>query len=81
MNRNIILNFLLSKAENENMPDDIILAIEHAKNDMEIASSIFNIASDEKLIEMAIYAEEYAKKKYEYLLALAKNEENQKKVD
>ena len=51
---------------------DIIKAIENAKLDLEVARNLFNIADDENLIEMAIYSEEAAKKRIQYLISLAK---------
>ena len=51
---------------------DIIKAIENTKLEIETARNLFNIVYDENLIEMAIYLEEAAKKRLEYLIALAK---------
>ena len=48
---------------------DIIKAIENAKLDLEVARNLFNIADDENLIEMAIYSEEAAKKRIQYLIS------------
>ena len=49
---------------------DIIKA--NTKLEIETARNLFNIVYDENLIEMAIYLEEAAKKRLEYLIALAK---------
>ena len=55
---------------------DIIKAIENAKLDLEVARNLFNIADDENLIEMAIYSEEAAKKRIQYLISLAKQKKD-----
>ena len=55
---------------------DIIKAIENTKLEIETARNLFNIVYDENLIEMAIYLEEAAKKRLEYLIALAKEKPN-----
>lgn len=48
---------------------------------MQIAQCMFNYVSDPKLIEAAIYREDAAKKKFEYLLSLAKEKQMNKKID
>ena len=42
---------------------------------------MFNYVNDPKLIEAAIYREDAAKKKFEYLLSLAKEKQMNKKID
>ena len=49
--------------------------------EMQIAQCMFNYVSDPKLIEAAIYREDAAKKKFEYLLSLAKEKQMNKKID
>ena len=48
---------------------------------MQIAQCMFNYVTDTKLIEAAIYTEDAAKKKFEYLLSLAKEKQMNKKID
>lgn len=67
------INFVRNSKENDSKEeDDIIRAIEHTKIEMEVARNIFNSCDDDNLIEMAIYSEEVAKRRFEYLLCLAK---------
>ena len=70
MNKGKILNFILSRYEYEDTLDDELLA-----------QCMFNYVSDPKLIEAAIYREDAAKKKFEYLLSLAKEKQMNKKID
>lgn len=51
---------------------DIIKAIESAKAEIETARNLFNATDDENLMEMAIYLEKAAKKRFQYLISLAK---------
>ena len=44
---------------------------------MEAAECLFNMTSDPGLIEAAIYKEEAAKRKFDYLIRIAKEEYNQ----
>jgi hypothetical protein len=50
----------------------LINAIEEARMQIESARSIFNVVSDHKLIDYAIYMEEAATARYIYLLREAK---------
>lgn len=50
----------------------ILDEIEQAKAEIEIAASIFQNVGDPLLIELAIYTEKAAKKRYSYLIELAK---------
>ena len=52
--------------------EELDIIIENTKLEIETARNLFNIVYDENLIEMAIYLEEAAKKRLEYLIALAK---------
>lgn len=82
MNKGKILNFILKKYENESTFDDELLrCIREAIEEMEIAQCMFNYVSDPKLVEAAIYREEAAKKKFEYLLSIAKEKQMNKKID
>lgn len=70
MNKKNIIQYITGIKENEGL--DIVDAIEDAKAELEAARSTFDNVQDSKLIELAIYAEEVALKRYEYLLSLAK---------
>lgn len=81
MNKNFILKFLMGKIDYSKEDQDIIDDIEDAKLEMKVASCMFEDVSDPRLIELAIYSQEVAKKRYEYLLNLAKQREITRKVE
>ena len=72
MNKKNIIQYITGIKESENEGADIVDAIEDAKAELEAAISTFDNVQDSRLIELAIYAEEVALKRYEYLLSLAK---------
>ncbi len=72
MNKNFIVKYLRGVIGYRNEKKDLLMAIEGAKAEMEIASSIFENVEDPILIEVAIYAEQAAKKRYAYLVDQAK---------
>lgn len=72
MNKKNIVEYLMNVKGCYKEEDQIMKAIEDTKIELDCARSIFDNVSDPKLIEMAIYAEEVAKKRYEYLLTIAK---------
>lgn len=51
---------------------NILEAIEETKSELEVARNLFDSVEDFKLIEIAIFAEEKAKRRYSYLIMLAK---------
>lgn len=59
---------------------EIIDSIEEAKAEMEVARCMFENVSDSKLIEVAIYTQQAAKTRYEYLLGLAKKRQITKDI-
>ena len=68
MNKGKILNFILARYEYEDTLDDELLeSIRETIEEMQIAQCMFNYVNDPKLIEAAIYREDAAKKKFEYL--------------
>lgn len=76
-----ILSFILVKYNNDNkVSNNIIKEIQEAIIEIEVAESMFNSVADPKLIEAAIYREEAAKKKFDYLLSVAKEQDSRKKV-
>lgn len=81
MNIKNILSFILVKYNNDNkVSDNIIKDIQETIIEIEVAESMFNSVSDSKLIEAAIYREEAAKKKFDYLLSVAKEQNSKNKV-
>jgi hypothetical protein len=46
--------------------------MEIAKMEINVARSMFNNVNDDKLIEVAIYSENVARKRYDYLLSIAR---------
>ena len=49
--------------------------------EMEAAEAMFNNVNDSKLIEAAIYRQEAAKKRFDYLLSIAKDEVSKKESE
>ena len=48
---------------------------------MQAAEAMFNNVDDPNLIEAAIYREEAAKKKFDYLLSIAKEQYSRRKIE
>lgn len=81
MNIKNILSLILVKYNNDNeVIDKVIKEIQEAIIEIEVAESMFNSVDDPKLIEAAIYREEAAKKKFDYLLSVAKEQKSRKRV-
>lgn len=75
MNIKNILNFILVRYKDDETIDNKILNEMHeAIIELEVAEAMFNSVSDPKLIEAAIYREEAAKKKVDYILSVAKEQ-------
>ncbi len=73
MNKNNIVEYLISKADDNNdMYVKLLEDMEIAKMEINVARSMFNNVNDDKLIEVAIYSENVARKRYEYLLSIAR---------
>lgn len=73
MDKKAILDFILLRYENDDkVSREILEEIRATVMEMEIAQAMFNSVSDPKLIEAAIYREEAAKRKFEYLISMAK---------
>ena len=47
--------------------------MENAKREISAARSMFDNVSDDTLIEVAIYSENVARKRYDYLLSIARS--------
>lgn len=72
MNKIDIVEHLMNNMDNANVYAKLIEDMENAKMEISVARSMFNNVNDDKLIEVAIYSENVARKRYEYLLAIAK---------
>lgn len=70
--RNILRVMLVRYETNDKVDDEIVKQIEDVISEIESAECMFNSVNDPKLIEAAIYRGEAAKKKYDYLISLAK---------
>lgn len=75
MNKKNILDFLFIRYDKEErISKEILSELKETINEMESAESLFNITNDPQLIEAAIYKEEAAKKRFDYLFKIAKKE-------
>jgi hypothetical protein len=72
MERDVILNLLGNNAELTSEQKNIIDAIEEANMEMNKAREIFELVSEPKLVDYAIYMEEAAKARLAYLLDQAR---------
>lgn len=80
MDKKVILELLTqnvekNKAKYSQEDLDLLDAIKETIMELEVASSMFNTVSDPQLIDMAIYAEDLAKARYDYLINIAKKRE------
>ena len=74
-----MLSIILTRYNNENKVSIKILnEIQESIMEMEAAEAMFNNVNDSKLIEAAIYRQEAAKKRFDYLLSIAKDEVSKK---
>ena len=72
MNKKNIVEHLMDKTHNPDMYVKLIEDMEIAKMEINVARSMFNNVNDDKLIEVAIYSENVARKRYDYLLSIAR---------
>ena len=72
MNKRNIIEYITGIKKDDAEGTYIIDAIENTKAELEAARSVFNNVQDPKLIELAIYSEKVALRRYAYLLAIAK---------
>jgi hypothetical protein len=72
MNKKNIVEHLMNKADNPNVYAKLMEDMEIAKMEISVARSMFNNVNDDKLIEVAIYSENVARKRYDYLLSIAR---------
>ena len=82
MNIKNVLSLILVKYNNDDrISDKVLEEIQESIREMEAAESMFNSVDDPKLIEAAIYREEAAKKKFDYLLSVAKEQYSRQKIE
>ena len=82
MNIKNVLSLILVKYNNDDrISDKVLEEIQESIREMEAAESMFNSVDDPKLIEAAIYREEAAKKKFDYLLSVAKEQYSREKIE
>lgn len=72
MDRKKIFEYILDKADNLDVNQQLIEDMEIAKMEIDVARSMFNNVNDSALIEVAIYSEDVARKRYDYLLSIAR---------
>lgn len=73
MNRKKILGYLLNNTDSSQFYEKLLEEMEEAKKEINAARSVFDNVSDETLIEVAIYSENVARKRYDYLLSIARS--------
>lgn len=82
MNIKNILSMILVRYNNDDkISDKVLREIRESIKEMEVAESMFNIVDDPQLIEAAIYREEAAKRKFDYLLSVAKEQYLREKIE
>lgn len=82
MNIKNVLSLMLVKYSNDDsISDKVLKEIQEAIKEMQVAESMFNSVDDPNLIEAAIYREEAAKKKFDYLLSIAKEQYSRQKIE
>ena len=79
--KNVLDLILMHYREDDSIDHKILIEMNEAVIELEAAESMFNFVNDPNLIDAAIYREEAAKKKVDYILSIAKqrysNEENE----
>lgn len=69
MNRKKVIEYLANKSDELSVYRKLIEEMEVAKMEINVARSMFNNVNDDALIEVAIYSENVARKRYDYLLS------------
>ena len=81
MNKNNVLELILAKYEKDaKIEKKLLEEIRTTIDEIEVARSMFNNVDDQNLIEAAIYKEESAKRKCNYLFKVAKESYKYEKV-
>ncbi len=82
MNIKNVLSLILVKYSNDDgISEKVLEEIQEAIKEMHAAEAMFNNVDDPNLIEAAIYREEAAKKKFDYLLSIAKEQYSRQKIE
>ena len=87
MNKGLIFNIIaknIEKKKNKEYQEQnniLLEQIQDAMIEMQAARELFDSVSDSKLVESAIYKEESAIKRYEYLINVAKRRELKKYIE
>ena len=79
--KNVLSLILVKYNHDDRISDKVLEEIQESIREMEAAESMFNSVDDPKLIEAAIYREEAAKKKFDYLLSVAKEQYSREKIE
>lgn len=72
MNKKFIVEYVMNKIHDSKEKQDLLDQIEEARMQLHEVREIFDYVSDPKLIEFAIYSEQAARTRYEYLLTEAR---------
>jgi hypothetical protein len=72
MNKNFILEYVKNKIDSSKEKNELLRQIENARLELEWAWEVFDYVNDPKLIEVAIFSEQAARTKYEFLISEAK---------
>jgi len=82
MNIKNVLGLILVKHSNcDGVSEKVLEEIQESIKEMQAAESMFNSVDDPNLIEAAIYREGAAKKKFDYLLSIAREQYSKQKLD
>ncbi|WP_297713223.1 DUF2508 family protein [Clostridium sp.] len=79
--KNVLSLMLVKYSSDDSISDKILKEIQESIKEMQVAESMFNSVDDPNLIEAAIYREEAAKKKFDYLLSIAKQQYSRQKIE
>lgn len=77
MNKYKIIEYVIGKMSQDKknkdlLGEELLRQVEYTIIEIETARSMFNSVDDPKLIEVAIYSEEIAKQRFDYLLSMAR---------
>lgn len=79
--KNLFNFFLFKSNSNKKEQNKIVDEIKETILEMEVAESMFNTVNDPKLIDAAIYRDKAAKKRFDYLISIAKKEYSEDKYN
>jgi len=78
MNKSKIIEYVIGKMKQDKknkdlLGEELLREVEYTLIEIETARNMFNTVEDPKLIEVAIYSEEIAKQRFDYLLSIARD--------